>query len=133
MFRALTLLLLCACAVSAQGRVPKEFLDERIMVVVPMIGQGTAEDPMRPMFMPKPADIAKSPFLSIQVELSDDGKTALVEFVARSKDAFKEILAARGKDVKVFERGKNKKEDVEQEFGKVKSGYKFHEPGKEAK
>lgn len=134
MLRPLLLLILaCAFTMVAQDRVPEQYLHERILAIVPMIGAGTSEDPIRPMFMPKPGEESKSPFLSVQYEISDDGKSALVEFVAPDKEAFKEILAARGRDAQVFERGKSSTEEVEREFSKVKQNYKFRQPGKEEK
>jgi hypothetical protein len=138
------LALVCASFVpprlDAQQRVPQEFQHERIMVIVPMIGTGKVGDPIRPMFTPLPSSAtpATQPtraaqevapvqpkFLSMQYELSDDGKTALVEFVAKDRSAFKEILDYQGTDVKKFEPGKNTKDDVEREFKKVKPLYTF--------
>lgn len=127
MLRLATALFLCAFTLSAQGRVPQQFRYERLIVVVPMVGTGATDDPIRPMFSPTPDEMqsGKSPFISVDYELSDDGKTALVEFVALDRSAFAEIRASSSREVKFFERGKNTKAEVEQEFSKVKSGYEF--------
>jgi hypothetical protein len=122
--RALALTLLSGILLAAQDRVGAGFQNERIIVIVPMVGAGTEEDPIRPMFVPKPSENLApdaSQFLSVKYELSDDGQTAVVEFVARNKTAFKKILASREEGVKVFERGKHTKADLEREFRKVGS------------
>jgi hypothetical protein len=54
---------------------------------------------------------------------SDDGKLALVEFVAYSRDAFKDLLADTRPDIKVFIKGKDKREDIEKEFKKHKKDF----------
>lgn len=52
---------------------------ERIIAIVPMIGAGTAKDPKRPLFSDLPG------ITGFTAELSDDGRTALVEFVAKDR------------------------------------------------
>ena len=127
MIRAIVLTLTCVCTLLAQSSVPKEFQNERIMAIVPMVGTGTAKDPIRPMFAPTPDEgiSGKSKVLSFTYELSDDGKIALVEFVAKDRDSLKDILVSKVPGVKVFERNKNTKDDVEREFQKVKPSYTF--------
>lgn len=56
---------------------------------------------------------------------SDDGKSALVEFVARDHAAFVPLLSARRTDVKAFEKGKAKKADIEAEFRKHRKSFKL--------
>jgi hypothetical protein len=62
-----------------------------------MTGAGTAADPRRPMFTPTrqamPAAPARAPLLAWSYVPSDDGKWAIVEFVARDRGAFVPILA----------------------------------------
>jgi hypothetical protein len=48
--------------------------------------------------------------------LSDDGRFALVEFVARDRAAFRHIFAGRDSRVRIFEKGKSRKADIENEF-----------------
>ena len=83
-----------------------------------MIGEGTYEDPKRPLYAPKPEELSKDGegIVSFQFEVSDDGKIALVELVARTPDAFKAILAERRPDVRIFRKGLTTKEEVEQAF-----------------
>lgn len=90
---------------------------ERLVCIVPMIGAGTAEDPRRPMYTPAGPREA-NPFLAFSYLASDDGKFALVEFVAVDRAAFDGILQDRDPRVKKFLKGKVKREDVEAEFRK---------------
>ncbi|MBV9269260.1 MAG: hypothetical protein JO061_24030 [Acidobacteriaceae bacterium] len=74
---------------------------EHVIAVVPLIGAGTADDPTRPMFLPKPHDLqaalsrGEAPqFLSAHFTLADDGKTAIAEFIAPDRQALKPIFDA---------------------------------------
>ena len=48
---------------------------------------------------------------------------ALVEFVARERSAFAAILADKRGTIRVFEKGKAKREDIEQEFKKFRKDF----------
>jgi hypothetical protein len=61
--------------------------------------------------------------------LGDDGKHALVQFVALDRSAFKELFEDKSTDVKFFEKGKAKREDVEKEFRKHKKDFDFEQMG----
>ncbi len=52
--------------------------------------------------------------------MSDDKKHALVEFVARDRSSFKDLLADKRPDVKASEKGKAKRSDIEAEFKRFK-------------
>ncbi len=54
-------------------------------------------------------------------QVSDDGRFALVEFVARDRKAFQSIL--NDKTIKVFEKGKDKKDDIERELKKFRADF----------
>jgi hypothetical protein len=60
-------------------------------------------------------------------QLSDDGKSALVEFVARDMSAFTAILG--DKSIKVFVKGKDKKGDIEAELKKYKKDFDLNRFG----
>ncbi len=103
---------------------------ERVLCVVPLIGAGTPDDPRRPMFAPVPGQAPSGEgILAFGFQLSDDGQRALVEFVARDRAAFAEILRANRSDVKAFERDKSKREDVEREFRKHRKDFNFQHWG----
>jgi hypothetical protein len=98
-----------------------------------MVGDGTMNDPRRPMFAPNMGDPMKpvntgaatpAPgILAFQYQLSDDGNYALVEFVGADRKALAEILNSTDVRVKVFERAKAKKQDIENEFKKYKKDF----------
>lgn len=85
----------------------REAMYQRIICVVPMIGSGTAKDPKRPLYAPvgPPVDAAPKPpgrgqwkkqpdtrIIAFQSVPTDDGKAAIVLFVARNYAAFEPIL-----------------------------------------
>jgi hypothetical protein len=127
---------LLTASLAGQHRVPPEFLYERIWATLPVVGTGKPGDPFRPMFLPNPAANLSlrrgqvpqrvdrtSALLATQVWFSDDGKTALVELVAEDRSAFAQILNSRLPGVRVFERGKTTKQEVEAEFKKYKRDF----------
>jgi hypothetical protein len=98
---------------------------ERILCVVPMTGAGTWADPRRPLFAPAriQAATARDGIIGFTFITSDDGRFALVEFVARNRAAFRDILNDRRAEVKVFEKGRHKASDIEQEFRRFKKDF----------
>ena len=94
---------------------------------VPFVGKGTFDDPKRPMYAPLPSALqpgVRTGIIGFSYVASDDGKTALVEFVARDRSAFNAILG--DKTIKAFLKGKDKKQDVEAEFKKYKKNFDFN-------
>ena len=111
--------LLSPSLLSAQPKVDSNNLHERVIAVVPLTGAGTYADPKRPLFTPRPGENAPD-IVSFRYELSDDGKFAIVELTARNTRALQPLLVANSPDVKVFRKGKDKKDDIERELKKVK-------------
>ena len=121
----------------AARRVPGHQTYERITVIVPIIGSGTAADPKRPMFAPTPVEHSQARvsaasarqrpagIIGYSFHPSDDGKWAIVEFVARDKAAFQPIAAAARNTpgIKAFDREKNSKEEIEIEARKIKKDF----------
>jgi hypothetical protein len=94
--RTALFLLLLAAPSFAQRRADPFVTHERLLAVVPMVGAGTPADPRRPAFAPLGASIDprnRAAILAFTYQLSDDGKWALAEFVARDRAAFRDILA----------------------------------------
>jgi len=91
---------------------------ERLICIVPMVGAGTYDDPKRPLLAPKPSEVAAdgSGIVSFRFEVSDDGKTALVELIATNRAALKPILQTTRGDVRIFEKGKATKEEITTAF-----------------
>lgn len=105
----------------AQQRVSPKNMYQRVLCVVPMVGSGTPDDPMRPQYAPLPGTPpSRDGIIAFSFQVSDDGKVALVEFVAFSRDAFKDLLADTNPNIKVFRKGKDKRQDIAAEFKKYK-------------
>lgn len=126
MLRHIILLLLTAFAgaIFAQQRVDALLSHERLLCIVPMVGTGKADDPRRPAFAPKPGEAdpqSKTAILGFTYRLSDDGQWALVEFVARDRAAFRNILADTRS--KAFVRGRVSRAQVETEFRKLRKDF----------
>ncbi len=116
----------------AQPRVDARNLYERVLAIVPLTGSGTSSDPKRPKFAPTPADMqqamtTRTGILGFAQVISDDGNFALVEFVARDRAAFQQILS--DPTIKAFLKGRDRREDVEAEFLKYKKGFDFSKFG----
>jgi len=100
--------LLClAGALNAQRRVDPRYSYHRVIAVVPLIGSGTAADPIRGKYVPtaRTAGPPGTGIIAFAVEPTDDGKHAVVELVAVHRAALAPILADREPGVVVFEKG----------------------------
>lgn len=101
----------------AQDRVASRLTGERVILVVPLVGSGTFDDPARPMFVPKAGE--SSAVQGFSWVATDDGKHAIVVLVGRRAGAFEEMLGDR-RIVKAFLRGRDRREDVERELRRLK-------------
>ena len=109
--RVLLLLLVLAFVTSAQRRVDPKFTYSRVICVVPFVGQGTAADPKRPEYAPWPASTNPTGIVGFSFLPSDDGKSAVVEFVAYQRAAFQAIF--NDKSITAFELGFVSKATIE--------------------
>lgn len=113
----------------AQPRVDARNMYERVLAIVPMVGKGTLEDPKRPLYAPAPytkASTDRTGILGFTFVLSDDGRFALVEFVARDRSAFQGILSdakTPASNVQAFVKGVDKREDAEAVFKRFKKDF----------
>ena len=114
-------LLVLGSVVCAQQRVDQQNLYQRIICVVPMVGNGTPADPKRPQYAPWPPSHSRSGIIAFSQVTSDDGRYALVEFVARDRAAFQAIF--NDKSIKVFEKGKDSIADAVTELKKYKEDF----------
>ena len=124
--RILAGLLLIAAMGSGQRKVDPKNTYARIICVVPMIGTGAPDDPKRPQYAPWPPPSAtqarsRGTILAFTQQLSDDGKSAIVELVASDRSAFQAIL--NDKQIKVFVKGTDKKDDIEKELKRYKKDF----------
>jgi hypothetical protein len=106
---------------SAQHRVDPRNSYNRVICVVPIVGNGTPLDPKRPMYAPWPLSQDPNGIIAFTFELSDDGQRAIVEFVARTRAAFQTILSDTS--ITAFEKGKAAKADVEAAVKKARKDF----------
>ena len=98
-----------------------------------MIGKGTNDDPLRPMFVPaggvqalnqpsimersRPGFVKpRSGIISFTAVPTDDGKSAIVEFVSMDRAGLREILESKAAGVQVFERGRQPQQAIDAAF-----------------
>jgi len=91
--RLLLGLLVLASVVCAQHSVDPRNTYHRVICVVPMIGDGTARDPRRPQYAPAPGSASPDGIIGFTQVPTDDGKAAIVEFIARTRAALLPILS----------------------------------------
>src|SRR5437016_2489806 len=104
-------LLALSLVVSAQRRVDPKNSYVRVIGIVSLIGKGTADDPKRPQYAPWPASPDPNGIIGFFFQPTDDGKSAVVEFVARRRSAFQTLL--NDKTIKLFEEGTQTKASIE--------------------
>lgn len=104
-------LLVLAGLLSAQHRVDPRNIYNRIICVVPFVGRGTPADPKRPLYAPWPPSQDPNGILAFSFQPTDDGRLAVVEFVARNRAAFEPIF--NDKSITVFEKGRVTRADIE--------------------
>lgn len=126
---ATTLLAQASAAIKPAPKVDARNSYSRVIAVVPIVGSGTVADPKRPKYTPWPPAKGQSPtdIIGYSHIVTDNGQSAIVEFVARNRSAFQAILA--DKSITVFEKGKDKKNDIETALRKVKSDFSFDKYG----
>jgi hypothetical protein len=126
---SVVLLSFLSTTISAQPRVSPRNLYERLFVITRYTGDGSAENPCRPMYAPPPPAVGQEPsrpgIIAWSCIESDDGEFALCEFVAVDRAAFAQILADKDRvaNLKVFEKGKARRADIEAEFRKYKARF----------
>lgn len=109
-------------ALWGQKAVDGKNLYERVIAIVPMTGSGTYADPRRPELAPAtlagPDQVAGKGIIAFSYQVSDDGKMAVVELVARDKSELEAVTRRARPGVQVFERGKGNAAAVEAEIRK---------------
>ena len=119
--RLVTGLLMAALTVSAQHRVDPRNTYHRIICVVPLVGTGTADDPRRPLYAPTAKSATPDGIIAFTQAPTDDGRFAIVEFVARNRKAFQAILADAG--VTSFEKGVQTRSVIETALKRLKRDF----------
>lgn len=121
----IALALCVAGSLAAQGGRPFMPAGEVAVLVVPLEGRGTGDDPVRPALR-VPAGVGW------RWIPSDDGRLAIVEVTAPSARMLAPLRGDSRPGVQVFERGRNSREDVEREIRKIRKDFsleRFLAPG----
>jgi hypothetical protein len=103
-------------ALFGQGGRPFSPVGEVAVLVVPLEGRGTGDDPVRPAVR-VPAGV------SWRWIPSDDGRLAIVEVWAPSARMLAPLRADSRPGVQVFERGRDSRDDVEREIRKIRKDF----------
>ena len=96
-------------------KVDPQLTHERIIAIVPIIGAGNAKNPKHPQFSDLPG------ITGFTAELSDDGRYALVEFVA--KDA-KSLDPIANSGQRAERKDKSTKDSIYEDFKRYKKNFK---------
>jgi hypothetical protein len=110
-----------AFAVCAQRRVDPRNTYHRVICVVPLAGTGTAADPKRPQYAPWPVSQDSKGIIAFYFEPTDDGKSAVVEFVAQNGAALLPLL--NDKSIQAFEKGVASQVTVEEAIQQVRKDF----------
>jgi hypothetical protein len=114
-------LLVLAAVACAQRRVDPRNTYHRVIAVVPLVGSGTADDPRRPLYAPTAKSATPDGIIGFTQAPTDDGKFAIVEFVAKSRKALQAILSDT--TVTSYEKGAQSKTTIETALKKLKSDF----------
>ena len=114
-------LLMLAGVVCAQLSVDPRNTYHRVIAVVPMIGTGTVADPHRPKYAPTQGNAAPDGITGFTQTPTDDGKSVIVEFVARKRSALLPILSDT--TITSFEKGVQSGPAIETALQKLKKGF----------
>jgi hypothetical protein len=132
-------LLVLAAVVCAQRRVDPKFTYHRVICVVPFTSSGTASDPKRPKYAPwplpavvnrmpvTPANPIQPGIIGFSYVPSDDGKLAIVEFVARERAAFQPLFA--DSSLTIFEKGVATDASIEGSLQQYRKGFRLDQFG----
>jgi hypothetical protein len=133
-------LCVAAAPICAQQRVDPKNLYHRIICVTPLTGSGTAADPVRPKYAPWPLPAQEirtqntapampnhTGIIAFTYLPSDDGKSAIVEFVARERSAFQAIF--NDTSLQIFEKGKVPKATIEAALQKYRKNFNLDQFG----
>ena len=138
--RTVLVLLLLTAAGFPQRRVDPKNTYHRVICVVPLTGSGTAADPTRPKYAPWPLPVQQiqstttqpmpdppAGIIAFSYVPSDDGRLAIVEFVARARSAFQPIF--NDSTIQVFEKGIASKTTIEAALQRYRKDFNLEKFG----
>jgi hypothetical protein len=83
-----------------------------------MTGTGKLNDPIRPEFVPSAATASRDGIIAWSVQQTDDKSMAIVHLVALNRKALDPILNDKRPELRVFEGGRHRKDEIEKELKK---------------
>ena len=89
--------------------VPQRMQYHRFICLVPLVGTGKPDDPVRPEYTPATnpsGEASRDGVLAWSSQMTDDGKMAIVHLVASNPLVFDRLRADKRHDIRVFEVGK---------------------------
>jgi|SRR6185312_2617187 len=96
----------------------------RLICLVHLKGSGKKGDAIRPEYAPGSIDPAsRDGIIAWSMQVADDGKMAVVQYVAVDRHAFDAIFADKRPEVKVFEVGVDNPKAIEAELKKVRKDF----------
>lgn len=98
-----------------------------IIVVSPMVGKGTYDDPRRPAVIRARLGEGAEARIGYRYLISDDGRSAIVEISGLDNAGRAAIKASPDQASEVFERDKSTKEDVETVLKRVKKEFRWED------
>jgi len=112
-----------ADTIAVAAATPPAGLNSRALAAAPV---ATAPVARVPATVGVSAPMAQRPgYLAWRMQVTDDGKMAIIHIVAADRHAFDSILADKRPEIRVFEIGKDSKDKIEAELRKFKKNFEL--------
>ncbi len=95
----------------------------RFICLVHLTGSGRLGDPVRPEYVPTGDMSSRDGVIGWSSQLTDNGKMAIVQLVAANPLAFEGLKGDKRSEIRIFEVGKHRREDIETELRKFKKDF----------
>jgi hypothetical protein len=94
----------------------------RLICLVHLTGSGKRGDENRAEYLPTEVT-SRAGIIAWSMQVSDDGKMAIIHLAAVDRNAFASILADKRSEIRVFEIGKDTPDAIERELKKFKKDF----------
>jgi len=121
-FPALTLGVVFISSLFAQHAVDPAQRYHRLICLVHLTGSGKPGDEIKAEYVPSDVT-SRAGIIAWSMQITDDGKMAIVHLVAVDRNAFAPILADKRPEIRVFEIGKDTQQAIETEMRKYKANF----------
>jgi len=129
--RVVVVLFILCSSLAAQRKVDPKNIYHRVVGVLPLIGSGTADDPVRPKHAPavSQAGAPGTGIIAYAFELSDDRRYAIAELVAVDRATLVPILADHSSGVLLFEKGRVSARQIEAAIRRYRKDFSMQKFG----